>query len=342
MAEDLIWCSAQLPHPYEVGVRVRMWWHPPPQRSYKGPPAKAPCVAVKDGDRPQMRTNVTAGIALRHRGFLHVQPPPPQYERIPMTPDVQLPRGIQSPTASDADWSLAGFRRVDCPLRLLIDEAFSSYRDDDGDWCDARRTRQPCSSYRHATLISHLFASHEPAPEFLNLSPRQSPGPALKSDQLSQRPTDKLQILSWNPGPATGSDPNTLASHLTGPWHVICVQEGAAFSLAVPWRKTSTWSPSTIPLFSSTRTLTRATSRVHLSTSPARSGIPCGLSRAWWLPASSAGRPTSRAPTSPSRISTSTTNAQKRRSVCVALLLLTRDLCLKLGAVVPTGDLQGR
>ena len=64
MAEDLIWCSAQLPHQYEVGVRVRMWWHPPPQRSYKGLPAKAPGVAVKDGDRPQMRTN-------RHRGFLH-------------------------------------------------------------------------------------------------------------------------------------------------------------------------------------------------------------------------------------------------------------------------------
>ena len=43
---------------------------------------------------------------------------------------------------------------------------------------------------------------------------------------------------------------------------------------------------------------TPATSRVRLSTSPVRSGAPRGPSRARWLPASSEGRPTRRAPTS--------------------------------------------
>ena len=61
----------------------------------------------------------------------------------------------------------------------------------------------------------------------LDQSPRRSGGPALRSDQRNPRQTDKLQILSWNPGPARGSDPSLLASHLNGPWHVICVQEGS-------------------------------------------------------------------------------------------------------------------
>ena len=44
------------------------------------------------------------------------QPPPPPDEHIPTTPNVQLPPCIQSPSASDADGSFTGFRRVDCPL----------------------------------------------------------------------------------------------------------------------------------------------------------------------------------------------------------------------------------
>ena len=68
-------------------------------------------------------------------------------------------------------------------------------------------------------------ADREPAPEFLEQSPRRSPGPALCSDQRSWRQTDKLQILSWNPGPALGSEPRALADHLNGLWHVIGVQE---------------------------------------------------------------------------------------------------------------------
>ena len=74
-----------------------------------------------------------------------------------------------------------------------------------------RRTHLTCSSSRRATLISHLYNDCEPDPEFLDRSPRRSPGLALKSDQPKWQPTDKLQILSGNPGPARGTDPSLLA-----------------------------------------------------------------------------------------------------------------------------------
>ena len=83
---------------------------------------------------------------------------------------------------TDAVSSLTGFRPVDCHLRLRVDDALSSYREDDMDWSDAWHTHQSCSSSRHATLISHLFAGCEPAPEFLSQSNRRCPGPALHPD----------------------------------------------------------------------------------------------------------------------------------------------------------------
>ena len=81
------------------------------------------------------------------------QPPPPPDDRVPTTPPVSLPPGFQSPPGSDADSSLTGFRRVVCPLRLRIDEALSSYREDDRDRSDAWRTQQSCSASRHAVLV---------------------------------------------------------------------------------------------------------------------------------------------------------------------------------------------
>ena len=155
--------------------------------------------------------------------------PPPSPDGVPTTPPARLPPGFQSPPVSDADGSLTGLRQVDCPLRLRVDEAFASYREDDRDGNDAWGTEQSCSASRHVTLISHLFADREPAPEFMEQSPRRFPGPALRSDQRSWRQTDKLQIFSWNHGLARVSDPSTPASHLNGPWHVICIQEGPGF-----------------------------------------------------------------------------------------------------------------
>ena len=130
------------------------------------------------------------------------------------------------PRASDSDSSLTGFHPLDCPLRLRVDDAFACYRGKD--WIDAWGTQQSCSASRHATLASHLYANREPAPE--EQSPRRSPGLALRSDQRSRRLTDRQQLLSWNPGPARGSYPSLLASHLNLPWHVVNVQEAPASS----------------------------------------------------------------------------------------------------------------
>ena len=52
-------------------------------------------------------------------------------------------------------------------------------------------------------------------------------GPSLRRDHWNNRPSDRLQLLSWNPGLLLGLDPSLLASHLNGPWHVVCVQGGA-------------------------------------------------------------------------------------------------------------------
>ena len=166
-----------------------------------------------------MRTNSTSGIAFRHRGFLQARSPlHPQMSVSCLRQLRSFPRAsARPPPLTDADGSLTGFRRVNCPLRLRIDEALTSYREDEGDWCDAWRTHQPCSSSRSATLTSHRYNDCEPAPEFLDRSPRPSPGFALQSDQRSQRPTDKMQIFSWNRGPARGSGASLLASHLNGP-----------------------------------------------------------------------------------------------------------------------------
>ena len=68
------------------------------------------------------------------------------------------------------------------------------------------------------------------------------------------------------------------------------------------------------------------------------SSSPRGLSRAWLSPASSAEPPTRRAPISQLPTSNVNNECARRRSVCSALLLLIRDSCLKLGAVVLSGD----
>ena len=53
--------------------------------------------------------------------------------------------------------------------------------------------------------------------------------PCLEIRPAQLAPDRQVANLSWNPGPARGSDPSLLASHLNGPWHVIYVQEGSGF-----------------------------------------------------------------------------------------------------------------
>ena len=59
--------------------------------------------------------------------------------RVPTTPSVSLPPGIQSPPASDPDSSLSGFRSIDFPLRLRVDDACACLREDDNAWIDGWR-----------------------------------------------------------------------------------------------------------------------------------------------------------------------------------------------------------
>ena len=87
--------------------------------------------------------------------------------------------------------------------------------------------KQTCHPY-----FSHLYSECEPVAEFLDRVPRLSPGPAWRTHQSNRRPTDKLQSLSWNPGPACGSDPSLLAG---GVW--LCHRQLPA-----------TWSSTRIPL----------------------------------------------------------------------------------------------
>ena len=103
---------------------------------------------------------------------------------------------------------------------------------------------------------------------------------------------------------------------------------------------------STIALFSSTRTLLRATSRARRSRSFARSGTLRGPARAWLLPASSAGRQTRPAVTSRSPTVTSTTSAPSGgRALSSSLATSTRALSAKLRRTDPRangGSLQLR
>ena len=119
------------------------------------PQAKQPRV----GARLPIITAITAASEFSRHGISSSsQPPPPPDDRAPTTPPVSLPSGFQSPPVSARS---RDFAPVDCTLRLRVDEAFASYREDDRDWSDAWRTQQSCSASRHAALISHLHADRE-------------------------------------------------------------------------------------------------------------------------------------------------------------------------------------
>ena len=82
---------------------------------------------------------------------------------------------------------------------------------------------------RDATFKAYVYPGQEPTPAYSLPAQRPFTRSALRPDHNTRRCSDWLQILSWNPGPARGSDPGTLASHLSGPRHVECVQEAVGF-----------------------------------------------------------------------------------------------------------------
>ena len=242
------------PHPFQPNVYAQTWEtrHPCVKRTGVPPPLGSATCTTPAAATPEAPTTATAmpevqgvsaGVSTRrgsqgwcssaddadkHQGTgSFSQPPPPLDDLVPTTPLVTLPPGFQSLRSPDADGSLIGFRPVDCPQRLRVDDAFWSDQEYDNDCVDPWRTRLSSSASRHATVVSHLYAGRELAPEFLEKSPRRSPGRALGSDQRSRRETDKFQVLSWNPGPTRGKDPRACSPQQT--WHIICISESAGF-----------------------------------------------------------------------------------------------------------------
>ena len=145
---------------------------------------------------------------------------PPPDERIPTSPNFLLPPGIQSPSVSDADGSLTGLRRVECPLWLRIDDAFSSYREDDRGlvWRMAHSPamffKQACHS--HFSLAQQLWAGSRVSGSFASPVDRRSPGPrnrdrhgwnsfrdSLRSSDVVPGPDGSKVCfrLQWEPGP---------------------------------------------------------------------------------------------------------------------------------------------
>ena len=161
-------------------------------------------------------------------------PSPPPDDRAPTTLLVSLPPGFQSPPVSDADSTLTGFRAVDCPLRLRVDDASACYRQDDRDWMDAWRVQQSCLASGHTTPSSHLYADQESALEFFvrtRLSARTS---GIDVRQTSYRffpgilaLREDLTRTCW---PRTSMARGMLSAY----------KGEQASSPTVPWRRTST------------------------------------------------------------------------------------------------------
>ena len=104
MADEPIWTSAQIRHPFKPGAYVKAFWLEARQPGV--PPSPSNHTRGFLRIPPLMRTNTTAGIALLHRGSLQAR----------------------SPLRSQMSGSR--HRRVDCPRRLRIEEALSSFLDD--------------------------------------------------------------------------------------------------------------------------------------------------------------------------------------------------------------------
>ena len=176
--------SGYLPHPFRHNEIVQMYWKEACQPGTHGAAASAltDCAPVVASGEAVVPAGVTASSS-RENNFTGLDwdsssgdgdtyhasasnnqrfptpwisssspPPPPPDCRILSTPPVSLPPGIKSPSASDADSSFAGYRAVDCPMRLRVEDAFSCYREDDSDRFDAGRVQLYCP--RTGTTLS--------------------------------------------------------------------------------------------------------------------------------------------------------------------------------------------
>ena len=105
------------------------------------------------------------------------QPPPPPDDLVPTTPLVTLPPGFQSlPSPMPTAHSLASAQSTArCVFVWTTLSGVSKKMATTGStpW----RTQLSCSASRHAPLVSPLYTGREPAPEFLEQSPRRRSSP---------------------------------------------------------------------------------------------------------------------------------------------------------------------
>ena len=101
-------------------------------------------------------------------------------------------RQVSSRPAPDADRSFAGFRPVDCSLPLHVDDAFSTYRDDDSDSTDAWLAQPSCPASRRETLLAHRYPERAPPT-------RRPVVPSLRLYLRNRRPSDRLQLFLESP-----------------------------------------------------------------------------------------------------------------------------------------------
>ena len=317
-----------------------MWWqemgHPSVKETGVPPPlGSATCMAPVTATSEVSTTatampevqGVSAGVSTRrgsqgwcssaddadkHQGTgSFSQPPPPPVDLVPTTKLVSLPPGFQSllapriPTTHSLASAQSTARCVFVRTTLSrVTEKMTTTVSTPGS--------QSCLPRQADMLLSSLtFTQIGNRPEFLEQLSHRSPSPALGPDQRSRRQSDKFQVLSWNPGPARGKYPRALTAHLHGPWHIICIQEGAGFVTGSSLAENihvATQHHCAVLLNKDTFC---ARLNVHRAPDPSCSYFTVANIHV-------------------------NNECAKRRSICIALLLLIRDLCLKLGAVILT------
>ena len=92
-----------------------------------------------------------------------------------------------------------------------------------------RNRRQPL--WRISLLVTWPSMLTFTPPSLCLESGRTSSTPVhLQDDRNNLRRTDRLSLLSWNPGPARGSW-DAFIGRIVGPWRISAFQEGADFEL---------------------------------------------------------------------------------------------------------------
>ena len=73
-------------------------------------------------------------------------------------------------------------------------------------------------------LRCHILTVDILAPSFSVPRPRARLPSPLSGNKAVLKSTERLHILSWNPGPVRGDNILEVAECTVGPWHVVCAR----------------------------------------------------------------------------------------------------------------------